>query len=59
MLEVSIGHALVTDALWLGLEETIQRYLACPIRSPSPTNALTLLSSDIRQYDQPYFLDHI
>jgi pyridoxine 5-phosphate synthase len=29
VLEVSIGHALVTDALWLGLEETVRRYLAC------------------------------
>jgi len=28
-LEVSIGHALVTDALWLGLEETVRRYLTC------------------------------
>lgn len=27
--EVSIGHALVTDALYFGLEETIQRYQAC------------------------------
>lgn len=27
--EVSIGHALVCDALFFGLEETIQRYLAC------------------------------
>ncbi len=27
--EVSIGHALIADALYLGLEETIQRYLAC------------------------------
>lgn len=27
--EVSIGHALVCDALYLGLEETIRRYLAC------------------------------
>ncbi len=25
--EVSIGHALITDALWLGLPETIKRYL--------------------------------
>ena len=25
--EVSIGHALVADALWLGFRETIQRYL--------------------------------
>ncbi len=29
LLEVSIGHALVADALYLGLEETIRRYLAC------------------------------
>ncbi len=27
--EVSIGHALICDALYLGLEETIQRYLNC------------------------------
>jgi len=27
--EVSIGHALISDALWFGLEETIRRYLAC------------------------------
>lgn len=27
--EVSIGHALVCDALYLGLETTIQRYLDC------------------------------
>lgn len=27
--ECSIGHALVCDALYLGLEETIHRYLAC------------------------------
>jgi len=27
--EVSIGHALVSDALYLGLEETIRRYLEC------------------------------
>jgi pyridoxine 5-phosphate synthase len=27
--EVSIGHALVSDALYLGLEETIERYLRC------------------------------
>ena len=26
--EVSIGHALICDALYLGLEETIRRYLA-------------------------------
>jgi pyridoxine 5-phosphate synthase len=25
--EVSIGHALISDALYLGLENTIQRYL--------------------------------
>lgn len=27
--EVSIGHALICDALYLGLEETIKKYLAC------------------------------
>jgi pyridoxine 5-phosphate synthase len=27
--EVSIGHALICDALYLGLEETVKRYLAC------------------------------
>lgn len=27
LLEVSIGHALIADALYLGLEETVQRYL--------------------------------
>lgn len=27
--EVSIGHALISDALYWGLEETIRRYLAC------------------------------
>lgn len=26
--EVSIGHALISDALYLGLEETVHRYLA-------------------------------
>jgi pyridoxine 5-phosphate synthase len=29
LLEVSIGHALIADALYLGLEETIHRYKAC------------------------------
>jgi pyridoxine 5-phosphate synthase len=28
ILEVSIGHALVADALYLGLEETVRRYVA-------------------------------
>ncbi len=27
--EVSIGHALISDALYLGFEETIKRYKAC------------------------------
>lgn len=27
--EVSIGHALISDCLYLGLEETIHRYLRC------------------------------
>jgi len=29
LLEVSIGHALITDALYLGLQPTIQLYLRC------------------------------
>jgi len=29
LLEVSIGHALITDALYLGLQNTIQMYLRC------------------------------
>jgi len=29
LLEVSIGHALVNDALYMGLETTIQKYLDC------------------------------
>lgn len=27
--EVSIGHALICDALYFGMQETIERYLAC------------------------------
>ncbi|MDD2382069.1 MAG: pyridoxine 5'-phosphate synthase, partial [Mariniphaga sp.] len=27
--EVSIGHALISDALYFGLEVTIQKYLDC------------------------------
>ncbi len=27
ILEVSIGHALISEALWVGLEETVRRYL--------------------------------
>jgi pyridoxine 5-phosphate synthase len=27
--EVSIGHALIADALELGMTQTIRRYLAC------------------------------
>ena len=29
VLEVSIGHALVSDALELGYEETVRAYLRC------------------------------
>jgi pyridoxine 5-phosphate synthase len=29
LLEVSIGHALISDALYLGLEETVSRYRQC------------------------------
>ncbi|MCQ2153515.1 MAG: pyridoxine 5'-phosphate synthase [Bacteroidales bacterium] len=30
--EVSIGHALISDALYLGLETTIRKYLDCIVR---------------------------
>ena len=29
LTEVSIGHALISDALYLGLEETVKQYLEC------------------------------
>jgi pyridoxine 5-phosphate synthase len=29
LLEVSIGHALISDALYFGLEQTIKKYKAC------------------------------
>jgi len=29
LLEVSIGHAIISDALYLGLENTVQMYLRC------------------------------
>ena len=29
LLEVSIGHALIADAMYLGLENTVQMYLRC------------------------------
>lgn len=29
LAEVSIGHALICDALYLGMEETVRRYLEC------------------------------
>lgn len=35
LLEVSIGHALVCDALYLGLEETVRQYLACLGKTPN------------------------
>ncbi|AKD53574.1 pyridoxine 5'-phosphate synthase [Spirosoma radiotolerans] len=34
--EVSIGHALICDALYFGLENTIQMYLRCLDRSGGP-----------------------
>ena len=30
--EVSIGHALICDALYLGLEETIKQYKNCLVK---------------------------
>jgi pyridoxine 5-phosphate synthase len=38
VVEVSIGHALIADALELGLAETVRRYLAC-IRGARPARA--------------------
>ena len=29
LAEVSIGHALISDALYLGLERAVEAYLAC------------------------------
>jgi len=37
--EVSIGHALICDALYFGLEETIKKYLAC-LRTLPPATPL-------------------
>jgi pyridoxine 5-phosphate synthase len=37
ILEVSIGHALIADALYLGLEETVRRYLAAARGVDVPT----------------------
>ncbi len=39
LLEVSIGHALVCDALYIGLAETIKRYQACLGKVVSPSNS--------------------
>ena len=36
VLEVSIGHALVADALLLGLPETVRAYQACIQRAFAP-----------------------
>jgi pyridoxine 5-phosphate synthase len=38
VLEVSIGHALIADALELGLPATVRDYLRC-IRAAGPTSA--------------------
>lgn len=37
ILEVSIGHALVADALYLGLEEAVRRYVAAAAGLDVPT----------------------
>ncbi len=39
LLEVSIGHALIADALYLGLEETIRRYKACLVSTTHNSNS--------------------
>ncbi len=36
VLEVSIGHALISDALELGLAETVREYLRCIHRAQTP-----------------------
>ena len=36
VLEVSIGHALIADALELGLAETVRDYLRCIHRAHHP-----------------------
>jgi pyridoxine 5-phosphate synthase len=33
--EVSIGHALISEALYVGLEQTVKTYLAC-LDIPNP-----------------------
>ena len=38
LLEVSIGHALISDALYLGLENTIQLYLRELKQTPKTNN---------------------
>ena len=35
VLEVSIGHALIAEALFIGLEQSVKAYLACLPDSPS------------------------
>ena len=36
LLEVSIGHALISDSIYLGLENTIQLYLRQLTSPPTP-----------------------
>lgn len=38
LLEVSIGHAFVSDALYLGMRETLARYQACLVGQSSTAN---------------------
>jgi pyridoxine 5-phosphate synthase len=37
--EVSIGHALICDALYLGLDVSVNRYLACIRRGSEAASA--------------------
>jgi pyridoxine 5-phosphate synthase len=39
LLEVSIGHALISDALWMGLEEAVEAYLAALAPAGSSSGA--------------------
>ncbi len=45
VLEVSIGHALIADALFLGLEQAIEAYLTAILSSSSPSLSSSSSSS--------------
>jgi len=49
VLEVSVGHALVADALELGLTETVRAYLRCIRQAQAPTSAPTSARKSARK----------